>query len=191
MSKPIGLATVVGMLTALAPATAGAQPPAIALDAMLPRAEASAGTLAIGGPSRQRLAQTFTAELSGRLLGVFLPVRCASGRLVLEIRELEGDLPGDTTLVRQVVPAAHVRSLDFHFQFFDLGGGTAIAPDIRLALVLSNPDGVCGIARGPEGDSYPGGAGYFEASPNEPGWIPLAATDPRHDHPFLVVVKVR
>jgi hypothetical protein len=191
MNKPLGSTLIGVLLTALAPATASARPPATALDAMQPLADASSGTLAIGGASGQRLAQTFSAELSGRLTGVFLPLRCDSGHLVLEIREMEGDLPGDVSVVSQVVPAAQVRRLDFHFQLFDLGGGVAVAPGTRLALVLSNPDGVCGIARGPVGDGYADGAGYFEASPNEPGWIPLATTETRHDHPFLVAVKVR
>jgi hypothetical protein len=168
---------------------AAAQPAATAIDAMQPVAETAGGTLAIGGGSEQRLAQTFTVELAGRLAGAFLPVVCASGRLVIEIRDVVAGLPGDSVLARRAVSATHVASLGFHFQLFPLGGGVAVAPGDRLALVLANPTGSCGLARGPAGDSYPGGEAFFEALPNQPGWIPFSATADDHDLPFLAVVK--
>ncbi len=191
MSRTPALAAAISLLTMLTPAPATAQPAAIAIDAMQPLADLGPGTLAIGGPFHQRLAQTFTVELASSVRGVFLPLRCDSGRLVVEIRDVAGDLPGEAILSREVVPAAHVRSLDFHFQLIGLAGGPSVAPGDRLALVLANPDGSCGIARGAVGDGYGGGAGYFEAAPNAPGWVPLAATETRHDHPFLMIVKVR
>jgi hypothetical protein len=194
MREPAGRIAVLsrtlgGALAALLAAHgARAAPPATAIGAMQPRAESTPVTLAIGGPSGQRLAQTFTVELGGQLIALFLPVECASGGLRIEIRDVAGDEPGGAVLLSREVPASLVASLDFHFQLFDLGGSVEVAPGTRLAFVLGNPKGSCGIARGPAGDPYAGGAGFFEAGPNPPGWVRLAASG-RDDLPFMAVVK--
>jgi len=64
-----------------------------------------------------------------------------------------------------------------------------VAPGDVYTLVLRNTGGSCGLLRGPEGDPYAGGEGFFAARPNPPGWIPFSATETRLDLPFLVVVR--
>ena len=145
------------------------------------------GALAIGGGSgsEQMLAQTVTAALDGEMNALFLPVACASGRLVIEIRDVVGGLPGSTVLLRRRVPAASLPAVGLRFRRIALGHRLPVAAGDRFAVVLSNPTGSCGIAQGPVGDSYAGGGGFFDARPNPPGWIPLS---PDLDLAFMEIV---
>jgi hypothetical protein len=155
------------------------------IDQMQPSTNAAAGTLAVGGASEQKLAQTFTAALGGRLSDLFLPVSCASGALVVEIHDVVGGLPGPAVLWRMTFSAASLPAVGGRFRRLDLGGGPVVAAGARRALVLSNPTGTCSLARSVGGDSYPGGAAFFDARPNPPGWLALA---PERDLPFMEVV---
>jgi SAM-dependent methyltransferase len=120
-----------------------------------------------------------------------LPIGCSSGRLVLEIRDVVGGEPGPNVLARGRIRAERVPDLGATFQFFRIGGGGLflMAGD-QIALVLDNPTGLCAIFRGPEGDSYSAGEGFFEALPNPPGWVPFSETETRLDLPFMTVVRV-
>lgn len=152
-------------------------------------------SLAIGGPSEEKLAQVITAGASGRLAEIWLPVGCASGQLDLEIQGVDGSgLPDGNVLHRMPVPAATLPSvLPAVFQQFRLARRLHFDAGDRFAVVLINETGSCGISPGPAGDSYAGGKAYFDARPNQPGWIELflsGETDPR-DLSFQTVVLIR
>jgi hypothetical protein len=168
---------------------ADAAPPSTVIDPAQPVFDPAVGPLAVGGPSEQMLAQTLTVTIAGRVQGVYLPISCGSGRLVLEIQGVANGRPDGTTLAARSTPAAHLPPLGPYFRFIAIPGGPTFAPGDVYAIVLRNVSGSCGIVRGPEGDPYAAGEGFFDARPNPPGWIPFSATETRLDLPFLVVVR--
>jgi hypothetical protein len=157
------------------------------IDQMQPLTDATMGPLAIGGGSgsEQMLAQTVTAALDGEMTALFLPVACASGRLVIEIRDVAGSLPGSTVLLRRRVPAASLPDVGLRFRRIALGRRLPVAAGDRFAVVLSNPTGSCGLASSPAGDTYAGGQAFYDARPNPPGWLPLS---PGSDLAFMQLV---
>lgn len=151
--------------------------------------DATSGTSAIGGGSEQMLAQTFTIEREGTLAGIYLPIGCSDGILEIEIRNVEADEPGSIVHSSQVFEADDIVRDVSVFERFRITALTVAAGD-RLAFVLKNESGSCGMARGPVGDSYTGGEGYFDARPNAPGWRPLTIGTGIHDLPFLIVLEL-
>lgn len=175
---------------ALFSATAAVQAQVVVLDQVQAVVDTTVGGLAVGGASDQRLAQTITVGVDGRLIGVMLPIGCDSGRLVLEIRDVVGGEPGPTVLSRRQIRADRIADVGSAFQLIRVGmGGVPATAGDQLAIVLDNPTGSCGVFRGPVGDSYAGGQGFFEALPNPPGWIPFSDTETRLDLPFITVVR--
>lgn len=158
------------------------------LEPIQPGFAPAAPTHAIGGASEQQLAQTFTIVRDGTLAGVFLPVGCGSGQLEIEIRNVEGDEPGTTVLGSQHFSAESIVTDVTVFKLFRLPGLPVSAGD-RLAMVLRNPTGSCGMASGPEGDPYPGGEAFFDARPNPPGWLRLFGRGV-NDLAFQVMLEV-
>jgi len=153
--------------------------------------DTSVGGLAIGGDSNQRLAQTMIAGIDGRLTGIMLPIACESGRLIVEIRDVVAGEPGPNVLSRRRFRAERIPDLGATFQFFRVrGGGLYLMAGDQFAIVLDNRAGSCGIFRGPVGDPYSAGEGFFEALPNPPGWVPFSETETRLDLPFMTVVRV-
>ena len=150
--------------------------------------DAETGTNAIGGGSEQILAQTFTIERNGNLTGIYLPIGCSDGNLEIEIRNVEAGEPGSTVHSREVFSADDIVRDVSVFQLFSLSSFSVSAGD-RLAVVLQNESGSCGMARGPEGDSYSRGEGFYDARPNAPGWRPLTIGTGIHDLPFLIVLE--
>lgn len=162
-----------------------------ATDQMQPSVDITVGGLAIGDTSEEQLAQTVTVGLDGWLEGVFLPIGgCDSGRLIIEIRTLDGDSPSDVVLRRRRFNAADVPQVGPVFRLFRMGGWLSFSAGDRFAIVLRNPTGSCGIFQGPEGDSYAGGQGFFQALPNPPGWVPFSATETRLDLPFMTLMRL-
>jgi len=185
-----GIAVLLGIALLAATSPAAAQPPSLQIDQEQPAIDAGELTLAIGGESEQKLAQTFTVGLAGRLAEVRFPIGCGSGRLEVEIQgtTATGE-PDGSVLVRRsfradalpgVVPATFVA--------FSLPRRLEVAPGDVLAIVLSNATGSCGVASGPDGDSYPAGRAWFDARPNPPGWVPLSPGSAEDDLPFQTVV---
>ena len=171
-------------------ASAQAQSAATFIDQMQPLIDNTVGGLAIGGPSQQKLAQTVTVAHAGRLRGVFLPIGCDSGRLLVEIRNVNpSGEPGSLVLARQRFPAEDVAVIGPVFRYFKFeDSDLSFMAGNHFAIVLRNPTGSCGIFRGPAGNSYTGGAGFFDALPNAPGWLPLSGPD--LDLPFMTVMKL-
>jgi hypothetical protein len=158
------------------------------IDQMQPLVDGTVGGLAIGGTSHQKLSQVVTARLAGDISAFFLPVACTSGKLTVEIRDVAGDEPGSVVLLRRRIPAAELANVGLAFRRIALGAVIHLSAGDRFALVLSNSLGECGIFQGPSGDSYAGGALFFDALPNAPGWIPVFA--PTRDLPFLEVLAL-
>lgn len=182
-----------GLCLLLIAASAHAQSTSIFIDQMQPLIDSSVGGLAIGGASQEKLAQTVTVGLDGRLRGVYLPIGCDSGRLIVEIRNVDpSGTPGSVLLARSAFPAEEIAAIGPLFRFFPIEDDRdlSFASGNRFAIVLRNPTGTCGIFRGPIGDSYTGGAGFFEALPNPPGWIPFSATETRLDLPFMTRMRL-
>jgi hypothetical protein len=150
--------------------------------------DSTVGGAAIGGASEQQLAQTVTVGLAGELVGVFLPIGCDSGRLLIEIRTLDDGSPGDVVLGRRRFDAVDVPPIGPVFRLFRMGAGLSFAAGDRFAIVLRNREGSCGIFRGPVGDSYARGEGFFQALPNPPGWVPFS--DTRLDLPFMTLTRL-
>ncbi len=150
--------------------------------------DAETGTNAIGGGSEQILAQTFTIERNGNLTGIYLPIGCSDGNLEIEIRNVEADELGSTVHSSEVFSADDIVRDVRVFQLFALPFLSVSAGD-QLAFVLQNESGSCGMARGPEGDSYRGGEGFYDARPNAPGWRSITIGTGIHDLPFLIVLE--
>ena len=129
-------------------------------------------TLAIGA-AEQKLAQTFVVGMSGQLAKLRLPLACGTGTLLIDIvAQSADDLPTGRLLRRTPVPAeALPGEVTRTFVDIFLISPLAVTAGDRLAIVLSNPTGSCGLLRAELGDTYPSGAAYFDARPNPPGWL--------------------
>jgi len=192
MQKRASFALVVlAMLTSTW--AAHAAPGSILLDQQHPAEPIPLLTLVIG--SGQRIAQTVTVGLSGRLTEVWLPVGCADGKLEVEIRDVTpGGEPGDRVFKRRKIPAGLLpETVTPTFQQFRFGRSMRFAAGDQFAIVLSNLTGTCGLSPGPVLVDYVDGEGFFEDLPtNGPGWLPLGdfpATAP--DLPFQSYMLVR
>lgn len=136
----------------------------------------SSPTHAIGGSSEQKLGQTFTINYDGSLTGVFLPLDCSSGELSVEIRNVDGSMPGSTVISSESFPADSLVTGISVFKLFSLPASDVSSGD-QLALVLSNETGTCGMSSGPIGDPYTVGEGFYDARPNAPGWVRFSDFD--------------
>jgi len=158
------------------------------IDAMQP-AISSSSTLAIGGSSEQKLAQTITLSETGILKGVFLPLGCSTGKLVITLTNVESNQPGSVILDQKRIRAHRINNPVTTFRYFGLPGAVTVYAGDEIAIILDNPSGTCGLSRSPDGDSYTAGAGFFDSRPNPPGWIALSETDSDWDLPFMLVIK--
>src|SRR5262249_13510060 len=74
---------------------------AATIDQQQPIIDSTAGGLAIGGSSEQKLAQVVTAGVSGFLTGIRLPVSCGTGQLIVEIQGVDQDIPNGIVLTSE------------------------------------------------------------------------------------------
>ena len=168
-----------------------AQSPGNFVDASNRVVDLTVGGAAIGGAYEQVLAQTITVEFGGRIDGFYLPVSCDTEELRLEIRDVVGGLPGQQVLDSQVVPAAQLpgsASTFGQFRFIPFYGGRKVSAGDQIALVLSNPKGVCGIAKSTFTANYGGGRSYYDTRPNPVGvWTATPCPGP-DDLPFILIL---
>lgn len=158
------------------------------IDSMQPLISSSS-TLAIGGTSEQKLAQTITLSENGVIKGVFLPLSCSTGKLRITLSNVVSNQPGSVTLAQKRIRANRINNSISTFRYFALPGAVSVTPGDEIAIILDNPSGTCGLSRSPNGDSYSAGAGFFDARPNLPGWVPLSDTESAWDLPFMLVIK--
>lgn len=156
--------------------------------------DTSAGGLAIGGSSAQRLSQVVTAAVSGDLAEIRIPIACSSGNLIVEIQGVTGAAP-DIVPDGVVVTSATVPwdslpgfpTLDANR--ITLDPPVAQSAGQRYAIVLKST-GACGLLQGPVGNAYAGGNAYFIALPNPPdSWVTISIGTGRFDLPFQTLVK--
>ncbi len=177
-------------IAALFSTSAFAAPPV--LDQSSPADPNAAVTFAVGGPSVQVLSQTLTVGLSGRLAEVRVPIGCESGRVILQITDVDTlGLPGSSVLAERRYPAnffPEVVTADF--QSLPLGGRVGVTAGDRIAIVLSNPTGSCGVQPGPLGNPYTGGTGWADDTTDPFPPVPLSLGTNRADLPFQTFVRV-
>ena len=126
-----------------------------------------APTLAIGGASKQQLSQSFQPGENGEMTAIALPIGCSSGDLVIEIHEPEGDYPTGGLHQQTIVPASELPNTPSDFVFIELDTPMPVGHfDDRLAFVLKNETGSCGILAPVNGDPYAYGSAAFNALPN-------------------------
>jgi hypothetical protein len=160
------------------------------VDQQQPVIDKSVGGTAIGGASEQKLAQVVTAGISGPLMAVKMPIGGSSGDLVIEIQEVTGDEPNGTVLASETFNSTNYPAEDSDgMRRFAFSAPVDITDGHTFAIVLSSPGGSYGIFRGPTGNPYPGGDGFYDARPNTPGrWVPLST---RRDLPFKTIVHTQ
>ncbi len=146
-------------------------------------------SLAVGGSSEQKLAQTFTTDVAGVLKGVYLPIACADGRLRLSINNVEAGVPGTVEYSTKQIRPARITNQITTFRYFGFPDNIPVNVGDEYAIVITNATGSCGISNSPIGDTYAGGSGFFDARPNPPGWIAFEETETRLDLPFMVQIK--
>jgi hypothetical protein len=149
--------------------------------------------IVIGGPRQQIVAQTVTAGLTGSLTQVEIGVGCESGTLAIEIVDLEpgrGVVPGTVVRSRTTIDAALVPNPP-EARTFTLDRAVTIAAGHRFAIVLRNETGSCGALKGPSGDSYPDGEGFFRSAAGPPdAWLQFLDFGTSGDLGFRTMVDV-
>ena len=133
--------------------------------------------------------QTLTIGVSGTWTGVYLPIHCPSGKVVIDVHPIAGGVVGPSIKHKAFAIGSDPEIIG-RFRLFSLGTSLAVTVGQEYALVLANPTGECFISPGPIGNPYAGGEGYFEALPNPPGFVPFSSgPDARRDLPFQAVVR--
>ncbi|HUP65463.1 MAG TPA: hypothetical protein VM557_09295 [Thermoanaerobaculia bacterium] len=161
-----------------------------------PHFDVELGDIAIGGNVQQRLAQSVTAGVDGRLAQIHLPIACfpapAAGTLVLEIVELDGGVPSDRVMARVEVPGTTFPELLApEFRSIALPSPVRMSRGQQFAFTLANPTGECWLIRAIAGDSYGGGEGFFTNLNDDPNWIAMKGRpEPSQDLAFKTFVDV-
>src|SRR5436190_8009933 len=159
----------------------------------------SIGDFALGGFYNQELAQVFTAGRTGLLAGAEFGIECVNfaeapaGTITLEIRVVEGGIPGPTLLSAAAFDAAGFPGYwpnDYppYFRGLPFSDPVAVTAGVQYALTLrfTTANGTsCGVVAGPEGDPYPDGDGSYREN-GLWGWVPLG---PRVDLPFRTLME--
>ncbi len=178
-----------GVEQAVRPFLPGEQQPAVDL---------SRGTYAVfPAGAGQNLVQTFRPRRKQYLGEIRVPVGCVAGVLLnVKVRAGIGGrilFEGNTRGLPEIVDGT----------FQNLATRSAARPRgvklkknrtyaIEFASFPPGPLNTCGIAKGPTGDSYARGQGFFEDVPtNGPGYLPLpnGAAGDQEDLPFITIVR--
>lgn len=155
--------------------------------------------MALGGFYNQQLAQVFTAGQTGLLVAAEFPIECINfqeppaGTITFEVRTVEAGMPTATVLSTSLLEPASFPSFwpnDFppYLRRLMLSAPIPVVAGEQYALILqfaaSNATS-CGVAQGPEGDSYLGGNGWYRED-GPWGWGPLGS---RFDIPFRTLMQ--
>ncbi len=167
------------------------------VDQQQPVIEITAGGLAIGGGSQQKLAQVVTVGVSGFLTEVRFPIACHSADLIIDIEGVTDGRPNGIVLNSETFAGVELPAFGpdpVSFRAFSFARPTLFSAGDRFAIVLKSTGTTafegCGLFQGPLGDSYAGGDGFFDARPNPEGrWVCLCDfAGGRFDLPFQTVV---
>lgn len=153
-------------------------------------------TIQVGGTDRNWIvAQTVTAGVTGDLMRVELGVGCASGELILEIRNLapRSTLPGAAVRSSITIPASEIPEPP-SLHTFELDHWPSMSAGDEFAIVLRNDSGTCTVLKGPEardGSSYRAGQGFFTHTRNPAGaWLQFLDFGHEGDLGFKTIVNV-
>lgn len=151
------------------------------------------GGAAIGGSSKQMLAQVVTAGLTGVLTQVRLPVVCSDDDLIVEIQGVAGGIPDGMVLTSETFPGASLPSFfpdppRFRSLVFSAPAPVSAGSVFAIVLRSAGGPGACGVFLGPIGDPYPGGDALGNALPDSI-WVPVALGTGRSDLPFQTIVQ--
>lgn len=165
----------------------------IVLDQEQPFIEPAHSVRAIGGSVEQKLAQTVTAGISGRLVEVHVPVGCGTGEVILEIVAVTGSgAPGTRVFAREDRPADEFARITDPpvFHRFVLDPAPRFEAGDRFTISLRNTTGECWMWVSPTGDTYPRGDAWFvNNTPPTTDWTRNADTpEPNEDLPFKTFV---
>lgn len=152
----------------------------------------TSATMALGGSVHQRLAQAFILDRPGQLSHVMLPLSCQPKAVVyVTIEKTSGGVPSGSVLAAKKfpgrlftaypTPAVGMRMMEFD-KPVSLDAG-------QYAFTLTAKGDSCGLYVGPNGNTYPGGKGYFIADDNPPGWLELFDAGGIRDLAFQVYVR--
>src|SRR5690606_2176947 len=175
-------------VTLLAAATAASSAPPPELAAEQVNLD-TAGLLALGGSVDQRLAQAFVLDEKGYVSHLMLPMSCQpKATILVTIEKTTLGVPNGSVLAYEKVPgyvftsyptpAVGMRMVEFT--------KPAYLPPGTYAFTLTAKGGDCGVYVGPNGNTYPGGKGFFIADDNPPGWIELFDAGGMRDMAFQV-----
>ncbi len=163
------------------------------LDQSQPTADASAPfTVAVGGTYAQKVAQLFTAGVSGRLREGELPVACAAGQLEVEIRDVVAGVPGHSILATERIAATRIAPFVpgvASFHAVSLLSASRLVAGAQYAIVVDSRTRSCGLLPGPVGDPKAGGSALTRDLVNGPTWVSLALGYNRDD--LLVFTYMR
>ena len=129
------------------------------------------GLPAIGGQSKQQLAQVVTAGLTGSLVAVWLPVDCSPfslppSDLHLEIQGVSAGLPNGLVLASQTIPGSDLP--DFGLRRLAFSAPASFSAGEQFAMVLTST-GHCRTSLGSIGDPYLAGSAFARGSPSQTG----------------------
>lgn len=165
----------------------------IVLDQEQPLIEPAHGLQALGGITEQKIAQTVTAGLSGRLVEVHVPAACGNGEVILEIHRLAADgTPIGPGLALELLRAGDfARTTDPPvFHRFVIDPAPRFEAGERFSIMLRDKTGECAMWPGPKGDSYPRGEGWsINNTPPTDAWTRNSDRPyPFDDWPFKTFV---
>ena len=170
------------------------------IDQEQPAVDNTGPTLAIGSGSHQKLAQVFTAGLTGRLTHVMVPVSCdPAATITVQIQGVSGGLPNGAVLASETMSGSTYPAYvppystvpDAGFRLVEFQPPPMISAGTEYAIVLQGI-GDCSILSAPSSDFYTGGHAYYDALPNPPGWVRLAPPQgPSDDLSFQTFVFSR
>lgn len=149
-------------------------------------------TITVGGAGQLIVAQTVTAGVHGDLLRVELNIGCDSGALIVEIVNLEPGrtLPGSVVRSTTTIDAATIPSPPDR-RTFDMDRPLTMVAGRPFAIVLRNPTGSCTAVKGPDGDAYVGGRGFFRRASGPPdAWGQFLDFGKTDDLGFKTIVNV-
>jgi hypothetical protein len=144
--------------------------------------------------SGQTLVQTVTTGITGSLDAVLLPVQCSvSAQLVVRIEGLDvGGEPNGAVFASQVVSGISFPQFGSNppsFRQVAFSSPALFNSGDRFAIVIESPgQNGCDMFKGPSGDPYAGGQGFFDSRPPS-NLRPLNLdTGNRDDLPFQTLV---
>lgn len=161
-------------------------------------ADPGRGYKSLGGAHDQKLAQTFTVGLAGSLVALRLPLSaCEGGDLYVDIHALDArGAPTGAALQSARIAPAKIPVADSGLVEIRFDSPRDVEVGDRLGFALRVDSAArgarCLLANGPVGESYAGGAFFYDLRPNPPGWAAASLVPGEgHDLSFETIVALR